>query len=123
MGRPKSGVSAPKGNRLSLADRFSLHTEGTIYTPPVSEPSPLSRQLQSAVQSAPQKNNEVKPAPKTVAKPAKAPAKKAPAKKSATKPASDNQLESNMKDYASYKKAKDMGTFKGTFKNWTEHNS
>ena len=119
MGRPKSGVSAPKGNRLSLADRFSLHTEGTIYTPPVSEPSPLSRQLQSAVQSAPQKNNEVKPAAETVAKPAKA--TKPAAKKE--KAASNSELEKNVKDYSSYKQAKDMGTFKGTFKNWTERNN
>jgi len=119
MGTPKSGVSAPKGNRLSLIDRISLKNNGTLYTPPVSEPSPLSRQLQSAVQSAPQKNNEVKPAAKTVAKPAKA---TKPAAKKA-KAAPDNVLEKSVKDYASYKKAKDMGTFKGTFKNWTEHNS
>lgn len=66
MGRPLSGKSAPKG-RMSLIDRVS----GGLYTPPTPQPIAMPRQLEST--SAPEKNNEVKPAVKAVAAPEQAP--------------------------------------------------
>lgn len=62
MGRPLSGKTAPKG-RLSLIDRMS----GGSYTPPASQPLAMPRQLETV--SAPEKNNEVKPAAEAVATP------------------------------------------------------
>ena len=73
MGRPLSGVSAPKNRRLSVIDRVSMANTGAPYQAP--EPTALPRQL-STVESAPEKNNEVKPAAKAVAKPKAAKAEK-----------------------------------------------
>lgn len=69
MGRPLSGKTAPQG-RMSLIDRVA----GGSYTPPAPQPLAMPRQLESV--SAPEKNDEVKPAVKAVA----APKKEAPAK-------------------------------------------
>jgi len=60
MGTPLSGKTEPKG-RMSLIDRFS----GGLYTPPASQPLAMPRQLETV--SAPEKNNEVKPATEAVA--------------------------------------------------------
>lgn len=99
--RPKSGASAPKEKRQSLIDRFS---PGGRYEAPVA----LPRQL---TETAPEKNNEVKPVTEAVAKPKAAPKKKAP-KKEAPKVDEDKAaLEARKKELEKEKAEKDIRAY------------
>lgn len=101
MGRPLSGVSAPKNRRMSLIDRVSMANTGAPYEAPAPVEKPLTRQLEAVQESAPEKNNEVKPAVGAVAKPA---AKKTTKKVAADKPVKKPAPVSESDEIAAHKK-------------------
>jgi len=106
MGRPLSGKTAPQG-RMSLIDRVA----GGSYTPPAPQPLAMPRQLETV--SAPEKNNEVKPAAEAVAAPKKAaekPVKKPAEKKTIVSEA--DEVEAHKKKLAQEKIDKDILAYK-----------
>lgn len=102
--RPKSGKSAVKEKRPSLIDRFS---PGGRYEPPAT-PAPTGETVSTSPQMtgvAPQKNNEVKPAAKTVA--AKKPVVKDDEFTAQKKKVEQEKIESDIKAYAREKARRD----------------
>lgn len=133
MGRPKSGISAPKG-RESLIDRFG--GSSSQATPRTAQNTTPAKKVESKPTAAPAKTTRSKKETPAKAAPAKeTPAKAAPAKKTPVKESpkktpkaedteddklssaalkayqkkkSDAKIEADIKEYARKKAARDL---------------